>query len=94
VGLWHSGFFFILTLCFDHDLLLLQNQQSCEVGPQARGESSKLLPSVKQNKTKKNLTDQDPIDNHYSECIASLLHVVYAILLLDHQQGDVIIKRV
>jgi len=42
----------------------------------------------------KNLTDQDPIDNHYSECIASLLHVVYAILLLDHQQGDVIIKRV
>jgi len=71
--LWACGIqvFFILTLCFEHDLLQLQNRQSCEVGPQARGESSKLLPSVKQNKTKKILTDQDPIDNHYSECIAS-----------------------
>ena len=52
-GLVAFRVFFILTLCFEHDLLQLQNQQSCEVGPQARGESSKLLPSVKQNKTKK-----------------------------------------
>jgi len=71
VGLWHSGFF-ILTLCLEHNLLQLQNQQSCEVGsqargelqnqqscevgPQARGESSKLLPSVKQNNTQKKKT--------------------------------------
>jgi len=90
VGWWHSGFFFILTLCFEHDLLQLQNQESCEVGPQARGESSKLLPSVKQNKTKKNSLIKILLTIITQN---ALLPVVYAILLLDHQQGDVIIKR-
>ena len=90
-GLVAFRVFFILTLCFEHDLLQLQNQQSCEVGPQARGESSKLLPSVKQNKTKKNSLIKILLTIITQN---ALLPVVYAILLLDHQQGDVIIKRV